>query len=61
VLGFNLAVTGWIGEWRLVAAGLALHATVALAVYGWRHASSAGFAGALDAGEDSEGAPRPLR
>jgi putative membrane protein len=26
VLGFNLAVAGWIGEWAVLAAGLALHA-----------------------------------
>lgn len=29
VLGFNLAVTVWIGEWVLLAIGLVLHATVA--------------------------------
>ena len=29
VLGFNLAVTAWIGEWVLLAIGLVLHATVA--------------------------------
>src|SRR5438034_7371571 len=29
VLGFNLAVTAWIGEWTLVAVGLALHAAIA--------------------------------
>ena len=32
VLGFNLAVTGWIGEWRALAAGLALHTVMALAL-----------------------------
>lgn len=32
VLGFNLAVTAWIGEWRLLAAGVVLHALMALAV-----------------------------
>ena len=61
VLGFNLAVTAWIGEWQLLTAGLALHAAVVLALYGWHHASSAGFAGALKGREDSEGASRPLR
>ena len=30
VLAFNLAVTAWIGEWRLLAAGLAVHALLAL-------------------------------
>jgi putative membrane protein len=29
VLGFNLAVTGWIGEWWPLTAGLALHAVMA--------------------------------
>jgi putative membrane protein len=29
VLGFNLAVTAWIGEWVLLACGAGLHATVA--------------------------------
>jgi uncharacterized membrane protein len=29
VIAFNLAVTGWIGEWRLLAVGLAVHGTVA--------------------------------
>lgn len=29
VLGFNLAVTAWIGEWVLLACGLALHTVVA--------------------------------
>ena len=29
VLGFNLAVTAWIGEWVLLACGAVLHATVA--------------------------------
>jgi hypothetical protein len=32
VLGFNLAVTAWIGEWRLLATGFVLHALMALAV-----------------------------
>src|SRR5881397_1756132 len=29
VLGFNLTLTGWIGEWRVLATGLALHAVMA--------------------------------
>jgi hypothetical protein len=29
VLGFNLVVTGWIGEWRLLMVGAALHAVTA--------------------------------
>jgi len=32
VLGFNLAVTAWIGEWVLLAVGCVLHATVAALV-----------------------------
>jgi putative membrane protein len=32
VLGFNLAVTAWIGEWVLLAIGLVLHTTVAALV-----------------------------
>ena len=30
VLGFNLVVTGWIGEWRLLMVGAALHAVTAV-------------------------------
>jgi hypothetical protein len=30
VLAFNLAVTGWIGEWVLLAIGVTLHASLAL-------------------------------
>ncbi len=32
VLGFNLAVTAWIGEWALGAVGGALHAAIALTI-----------------------------
>ena len=32
VLGFNLAVTAWIGEWTLVGVGLALHAAIAVTI-----------------------------
>ncbi len=42
VLGFNLAVTAWIGEWALGAAGGALHAAIALTIrYVQRAAGSA--------------------
>lgn len=34
VLTFNLAVTAWIGEWRLLGAGVALHAALAVALWG---------------------------
>jgi putative membrane protein len=38
VFGFNLAVTGWIGEWTLVAVGFALHGLMALGIVAiaWR-------------------------
>ncbi len=36
VLGFNLIVTAWIGEWPLLAAGVGLHAALALALCGVR-------------------------
>jgi hypothetical protein len=32
VLGFNLAVAAWIGEWALGAVGGALHAAIALTI-----------------------------
>ena len=32
VLGFNLAMTGWIGEWRMLGVGLALHTVLACAL-----------------------------
>lgn len=32
VLGFNLAVTAWIGEWGALAVGLALHGLLAIAL-----------------------------
>lgn len=32
VLGFNLAMTAWIGEWVLVAVGVALHAAIATTI-----------------------------
>ena len=31
---FGLAVTGWIGEWALLAAGILLHALAFLVLYG---------------------------
>jgi hypothetical protein len=33
VLGFNLAVTAWIGEWILLLAGVAVHATAATGMW----------------------------
>jgi hypothetical protein len=30
VLAFNLTMTAWIGEWRLVTLGALIHGTVAL-------------------------------
>ena len=32
VLGFNLVVTGWIGEWLLLVVGAAIHAATAAIV-----------------------------
>lgn len=40
VLGFNLAVTAWIGEWALLAAGLAVHALAAAGVWALRRAGT---------------------
>ena len=46
VFVFNVAITGWIGEWTLAALGLALHALMALAVVTIaRRAPSASLAG----------------
>ena len=36
VLGFNLAVTAWIGEWPLLVIGTALHVLVAIGLKGFR-------------------------
>jgi uncharacterized membrane protein len=36
VLGFNLAVTAWIGEWPLLVIGIALHVLVAIGLLGFR-------------------------
>ena len=33
VLGFNLAMTAWIGEWRLLALGAGLHAVLAFVLW----------------------------
>jgi uncharacterized membrane protein len=45
VLAFNLAVTAWIGEWLLLAAGLSVHVSLGIALVTLSR-SSAGFAGA---------------
>jgi uncharacterized membrane protein len=52
VLGFNLAVTVWIGEWLLFGVGLVLHAVVALSLWA--------LPGALErrAGEGTRGVRR---
>ena len=41
VLGFNLAVTAWIGEWALLGAGILVHVAVILILYRLRAASAA--------------------
>ena len=65
VLAFNLAVTWWIGEYALLAAGLALHAALAaglraianaLSARGVTARSSAGLAGAPLGGGVGRGA-----
>lgn len=47
VLSFNVAVTAWIGEWRLFTTGLTLHGMLGLALYAMRRtrARSAPFPG----------------
>jgi len=50
VLAFNLAVTAWIGEWRLVGVGAALHAALALAL-GQVHLALRRRAGASGTGD----------
>jgi uncharacterized membrane protein len=59
VLGFNLAVTAWIGEWRLLVAGLGLHAAVGLALWVWL-GSSADVARARSGGKYRAGGQAPL-
>jgi putative membrane protein len=46
VLVFNLVLTAWIQEWALLAAGIAIHLALGLAILGLAR-SSAGFAGAI--------------
>jgi putative membrane protein len=41
VLGFNLAVTAWMGEWMLAALGAALHAVVAVTLVRISHQAGA--------------------
>ena len=51
VLGFNLAVTGWIGEWALLGAGILVHVAVILILYRLRAVSVArGWAAARHSG-----------
>jgi putative membrane protein len=61
VLGFNLAVTGWIGEWRLVAAGLALHAVLGLAVVRRVLVRARALPAPLEGGRYRKGGAAPLR
>ncbi|HEU5320786.1 MAG TPA: carotenoid biosynthesis protein, partial [Methylomirabilota bacterium] len=42
VLAFNAAVTGWIGEWLLLAVGGAVHLAVVLALYHASHRPATG-------------------
>jgi putative membrane protein len=43
VLGFNLAMTVWIGEWWLLAVGALVHAAVAGALWGIAHWPATGL------------------
>jgi putative membrane protein len=56
VVVFNLAVTAWIGEWILLAFGVALHLLVGVALIILSRRSSAGFAGAILGGGIGRGA-----
>jgi hypothetical protein len=60
VLGFNLGLTGWIGEWRLLVIGLGVHAAVGL-VLGVCLYSGAGVARATSRGRYRRGDEAPLR
>jgi putative membrane protein len=60
VLGFNLAVTAWIGEWRLLVIGLVLHAVVGL-VLGVGRYSGAGVARATSTRRYGRGGATALR
>jgi len=60
VLGFNLAVTAWIGEWRLLIAGLGLHAAVGLALWGSRVGVARATTGAVRRGRGGEASLRGL-
>jgi uncharacterized membrane protein len=59
LLAFTLVVTAWIGEWRLVVAGLGLHGAIGLGL--WVHRSSrAGVHRAALGGRDAEGRAVPF-
>ncbi|MGH7323391.1 MAG: carotenoid biosynthesis protein [Candidatus Rokuibacteriota bacterium] len=60
VLGFNLAITAWIGEWLLLVAGLTIHAAVGAALLTWPR-SSAGFTRARSGGRHRKGGEAALR
>jgi uncharacterized membrane protein len=49
VFVFNLAVTGWIGEWTLVAVGLAIHTLMAVAIMIARRAPERSVLGTREA------------
>ncbi|HSE92241.1 MAG TPA: carotenoid biosynthesis protein, partial [Methylomirabilota bacterium] len=59
VLGFNLAVTAWLEEWLLLASGVTLHATAALAVFGRRPFRDPAWPAQLPGGGIGRGAPPP--
>jgi len=56
VLAFNFAVTAWISEWILLAAGIVLHLILGIVLIMTSRRSSAGFARALLGGGLGRGA-----
>ncbi len=58
ILAFNLAVTAWIGEWALLAAGILLHAVAFLVLYGLSAARGRARADRRAAGPASVGGTR---
>ena len=56
VLAFNLAVTGWIGEWTLLASGVFLHLLLGIALIMVSRRSSGSFARAILRGGIGSGA-----
>lgn len=60
VLGFNLAVTAWIGEWRLLAVGTTLHVVLGLAIFG-NFVRARALPAPSEGGRYGKGGAAPLR